>query len=268
MIHEKIKLNVEGSAEYAVMYTYFQQPSNELSIKKRPTVIVCPGGGYAMTSDREAEPIVIGMLNAGFNAMLVRYSTAPARFPTALLELASAFKYVREEGVKYGCDPDKVFAIGFSAGSHLVGSYGNFWGRPFVAEAMQCDTETLRPNGQILSYPVITSGPFAHDGSFRNLLGDLYESEKENHSLENSVNDNTPPTFLWHTQTDNAVPVENSILMVSALQEKKIKTEFHMFPEGVHGLSLCNELTANSPDHLVPSAAKWFDLAVDFLKSL
>lgn len=266
MLHEKIKLNAAGSLDYAYMYTYFQNLSPELPIKKRPTVIVCPGGGYVMTSDREAEPIALGMLAAGFNAMIVRYSVAPARFPTALLELASAVKYVREEGVNYGCDPEKIFIIGFSAGSHLTGSYGNFWSRPFVTEALGCDKEMLRPTGQILSYPVITSGPFAHEGSFRNLLGDRYDAEKEDFSLENSVTEDTPPTFLWHTQTDGAVPVENSLFMVSALQKQKIKTEFHLFPEGVHGLSLCNELTASAPEHIVPQAAKWFDLAVGFIK--
>ena len=268
MIHEKIKLNVEGSQDYAVMYTYFQNLSKEIPIEKRPTVIVCPGGGYGMTSDREAEPIVLGMLQAGFNALLVRYSVAPARFPTALLELATAVKYVREEGVQYGCDPEKIFIIGFSAGSHLTGSYGNFWSRPFVTEALGCETEMLRPNGQILSYPVITSGPFAHEGSFRNLLGDRYDAEKEDFSLENSVSENTPPTFLWHTQTDGAVPVENSLMMAAALQKQGIKMELHIFPEGVHGLSLCNELTASSPVHIVPQAAKWFELAVAFLKTL
>ncbi len=87
-------------------------------------------------------------------------------------------KYVREEGVKYGCDPEKVFTIGFSAGGHLAASYGNFWNRPFVAEAMNCPSELLRPNGQILSYPVITSGPFAHHDSIKNLLGEQYELRK------------------------------------------------------------------------------------------
>ena len=268
MIHEKIKLNVQGSQDYAVMYTYFQNLSDELAIKKRPTVIVCPGGGYGMTSDREAEPIALGMLQAGFNAMVVRYSVAPARFPTALVELATAVKYVREEGVKYGCDPEKIFIIGFSAGSHLTGSYGNFWSRPFVAEALGCDAEMLRPNGQILSYPVITSGAFAHDGSFRNLLGDRYDAEKADFALENSVSENTPPTFMWHTQTDGSVPVENSLMMAAALQKLGVKMELHIFPEGVHGLSLCNELTAHSEAHIVPAAAKWFELAVTFLRGL
>lgn len=136
MIHEKIELHVPGSADYAAMYTYFLDLSKEVPIERRPTVIVCPGGAYAFTSDREAEPIAMRFNAIGMNAVVVRYSVAPARFPTALLEVATAVKYVREEGVKYGCDPEKVFTIGFSAGGHLAASYGNFWSRPFVAEAM------------------------------------------------------------------------------------------------------------------------------------
>ena len=99
MTHEKIRLNVAGSAPSAAMYTYFLDLSPEVPIDKRPTVIVCPGGGYAFTSDREAEPIAMRLNAAGMNAVVVRYSVAPARFPTALLEVASAVRYVRETGV-------------------------------------------------------------------------------------------------------------------------------------------------------------------------
>ena len=268
MTHEKIRLNVAGSAPSAAMYTYFLDLSPEVPIDKRPTVIVCPGGGYAFTSDREAEPIAMRLNAAGMNAVVVRYSVAPARFPTALLEVASAVRYVRETGVQYGCDPDRVFLIGFSAGGHLAGSYGNFWNRPFVAEALGCDAELLRPNGQVLSYPVITAGPYAHRGSFECLLGDRCEAEKESVSLEYSVTKETPPTFIWHTQPDDCVPVENALLFVSALQKAGVKTEFHMFPEGGHGLSLCDRVTSNGAAQLLPKNAKWFDLAVDFLWSL
>ena len=90
MIHEKIKLHVPGSADYAAMYTYFLDLSKEVPIEKRPTVIVCPGGAYAFTSDREAEPIAMRFNAIGMNAVVVRYSVAPARFPTALLEVATA----------------------------------------------------------------------------------------------------------------------------------------------------------------------------------
>ena len=129
-----------------------------------------------------------------------------------------------------------------------------------------CESELLRPNGQILSYPVISSGPFAHEGSFRNLLGDLYDAEKDNHSQEFFVNEDTPPTFIWHTLTDEAVPVENSFKMVAALHEKKIRTEFHLFPEGTHGLSLATALTSGHDYQIMPHVAKWFDLAIDFVR--
>ena len=82
MTHEKIRLNAAGSAPSAAMYTYFLDLSPEVPVQKRPTVIVCPGGGYAFTSDREAEPIALRLNAAGMNAVVVRYSVAPARFPT------------------------------------------------------------------------------------------------------------------------------------------------------------------------------------------
>ncbi len=268
MTHKKIPLAVAGSSPSAAMYTYFLDLSPEVPIRKRPTVIVCPGGGYAFTSDREAEPIALRFNAAGMNAVVVRYSVAPVRFPTALLEVATAVRYVREEGVQYGCDPDKVFLIGFSAGGHLAASYGNFWNQPFVTQALGCAPAQLRPNGQILAYPVITSGPFAHHDSFHNLLGDRYEAEKDSVSLEKSVSEATPPTFLWHTQPDDCVPVENALLFVSALHKAGIQTEFHLFPAGGHGLSLCDRLTSNSETQMLPHNAKWFDLAVEFLWSL
>ena len=268
MHYETHKLSMPGSADYAKFTTYFFDVSPELPYEKRPTVIVCPGGGYGMTSDREAEPVAMAYNAAGINTVIVRYSVAPARFPTALLEVATAVRYVREHGPELGCDPNRIFVTGFSAGGHLTASYGNFWSRSFIAETLGCDSEVLRHNGQILCYPVITSGEYAHQGSFKNLLGEAYEAEKENHSLENFVNENTPPTFIWHTQSDNAVPIENSIFLLNALQKQGIKTEFHMYPEGVHGLSLCNHLTSKNPVMMVPHAAGWINLATEFVWSL
>ena len=250
------------------MYTYFLDLSPEVPIDRRPTVIVCPGGGYAFTSDREAEPIAMRLNAAGMNAVVMRYSVAPAHFPTALLEVASAVRYVRETGVQYGCDPDRVFLIGFSAGGHLAASYGNFWSRPFVAEALGCDAELLRPNGQVLSYPVITAGPYAHRGSFECLLGDRCEAEKESVSLEYSVTRETPPTFIWHTQPDDCVPVENALLFVSRAAEGRRENGVPHVPRGRA------RAFALRPRHLERRSAasaenaKWFDLAVDFPLSL
>lgn len=268
MIHKKLPLSVPGSASYAALYTYFIDQSPELPSSGRPTVIICPGGGYQMTSDREADPIALQYNAAGINAAIVRYSVAPARFPTALLEVATAIRYVRENAAACGCDPNKILISGFSAGGHLAASYGNFWNRPFISETLGCPCDLLKPNGQILSYPVITSGPYAHHGSIQNLLGERYEAEKEAQSLENFVSESTPPTFIWHTQADPVVPVENSLFFVSALQKAGIRTEFHLFPDGEHGLALCNAFTAARDSQIQPHVAKWMALAIEFIHAL
>lgn len=99
----------------------------------------------------------------------------------------------------------------------------------------------------ILSYPVISSGKFAHTGSFEALLGaDSSDPEKrKKQSLEFQVTTDTPPTFLWHTVTDDCVPVENSLLFFEALHKYKVPVELHLYPTGVHGLSLANEETCH-----------------------
>ena len=101
-----------------------------------------------------------------------------------------------------------------------------------------------KPNASILSYPVITSGEFAHRGSFNNLLGENADEKMlEIMSLEKQVKETTAPAFLWHTYTDAGVPVENTLLYAAALSKYKIPCEVHIYPEGPHGLSLISDET-------------------------
>lgn len=265
MLHEKVSLSLPGSEDYAALYTYFTNVSNEIPVGPLPTVIVCPGGGYQFTSDREAEPLALRFNAYGINAVVLRYSVKPAVFPTALLELAKTVEYVKTEGVKYGCDPDRIFTMGFSAGGHLAASYGDFWNRPFVAETIGCDPELLRIRGQLLCYPVISSGPKAHHGSIINLLGDAYDEKKDDMSLENFVTSDTPATFIWTTQDDDAVPAENSIYYVNALQKAGVKCEFHMYLSGPHGLSLADR-TCSAPERMRSAhVAKWITDCIEFI---
>ena len=89
---ERIPLGAQG----AYLDTYFLADSPELKAGAcRPAVVVCPGGGYAYTSDREAEPIALALCARGFHACVLRYPCAPARFPAALRALAEAVAWVR-----------------------------------------------------------------------------------------------------------------------------------------------------------------------------
>ena len=88
-------------------------------------------------------------------------------------------------------------------------------------------------------------------------------------SLEYQVNADVPPVFIWHTFEDQAVPVENALLMVSALRREGISTEFHMYPQGGHGLALATALTQTSDGRCVqPQCAGWIELAHTWLEGI
>ncbi len=97
-----------------------------------------------------------------------------------------------------------------------------------------------RPNGMILCYPVVSSGPVGHRPSFENLLGEQYEELAEAVSIERCVRAATPPVFLWHTADDTTVPVENALLLREALEARGVPVECHIFPHGSHGQSLAD----------------------------
>lgn len=239
--------------------------------RTRKTVLLCPGGGYEMTSDREAEPVALKLVAAGYNAFVLRYSVRPATFPTALVELATAMAMLREHAEEWHIQPDKIVVGGFSAGGHLAASLGVFWDSDYLEEQTGLTAACYQPNGLLLNYPVITSGEFAHRGSFEALLADRYTAGMlENLSIEGQVSKTTPSTFLWHTYTDDAVPVENALLFAQAMKRFDNPLELHIFPCGVHGLSLANTLSASAEQtHMLePDVEIWMELFLKWLAKL
>ncbi|NLL77029.1 MAG: alpha/beta hydrolase [Clostridiales bacterium] len=237
--------------------------------KKRPMIVICGGGGYGMVSDREKEPIALQFLAAGYHACLLEYSVVPNVFPTAAMELGSAVALIRDHADEWNIDPQKIITCGFSAGGHLAASLGVFWTKEFIFGPLGRKAEEIRPNGQILCYPVITSGEYAHRDSFVKLLGDKCEDEEQLElvSLEKQVTADVPITFLWHTVTDQAVPVENSIRFAQALHSHGVNFEMHFYPLGGHGLSLANEETSSKDlTELEPYCIGWIGLAKAWLE--
>ena len=178
MIYNTFELHQEGSLPGAHLVTYIQEYSEAMAINDRPLILLCPGGGYTRTSDREAEPMALKFLAMGYHAAVLRYSCAPAEYPTSLKELAYSIKFLREHAKEWHIDPHKIVVEGCSAGGHLAASLGVFWDEDFLAESQglsASEHELLRPDGLLLCYPVITSGEFAHRGSFENLLGSRQE---------------------------------------------------------------------------------------------
>ena len=247
MRNEQIKIQVEGSGKDVWLETYiWGDVMDGARNRKTPLVLICPGGGYAMTSNREAEPIALQFNSMGYQAAVLWYSCAPAVYPTALCEVAQSVKLIREHAEDWNVDAEKIIVMGFSAGGHLAASYGVFWNELWLTEKMQCDKQLLKPNGLVLCYPVISSKEeIAHQDSIKNLLGESYPEMKEQVSLEDKVGKHTPKTFLWHTFTDPVVPFWNSFRFAEALGKAGVPMEYHLYPQGGHGLSLANEQTAN-----------------------
>lgn len=270
MIIEKIKLETEGSLPEAHFVVYILDTPNELYVKKRPMIILCPGGGYERTSFREGEPIAMYFLQKGYHVGILRYSTAPAQYPTALLELGTAMGIVHKYAEEWKIDTSKIFVQGSSAGGHLAGCLGVFWDNPFLSKKLNIASRKLRPAGLILSYPVISSDEnISHRGSFQTLLGDKYITEKDSLSLENKVTEHTVPCFLWHTFEDQTVPVENSLRMAEALHRKGIRTELHLFQKGLHGLGSAGEESRRDDGSGVQEECQcWIDLAYKWMENI
>lgn len=275
MLHTIIKLDeifngLKEKGQGALLQTYIPDNSSEIEIgRRRPTIIICPGGAYSFASDREAEPVALRFVAKGYNAFVLRYSVAPHRYPQQLLELSATVAYVRRNAEAFHVDEEKIAVCGFSAGGHLAGSLGVLWQEPFIAQTLGINAGENRPDRVILGYPVITGGEFAHRGSFDNLLGQEASQEaRDQLSLEQLVSPSTPPTFIWHTFEDTAVPVNNSLIFAEALKAYEIPFELHIYTKGGHGLSLCDETTAG-PEHpglINPQAATWVKLVTEWMR--
>lgn len=217
-----------------------------------PCMMVLPGGGYAVVVPPEGELVAKEFNKRGYNCFVMTYTTnqtmrEPVR-DQAMNDLARAIRYARKNCDKYRIDPDKLYVCGFSAAGHVCASVCDYW-EELTDENPEYKDISCRPDAAVLSYPVITSGEFAHQDSFRFLIGaDIYDRTDDEakallnrYSLEKNVKDTTPPCFIWQTVTDNLVPVENSYLYAEALKKKGIKHAHHVFSEGWHGLSVSNE---------------------------
>lgn len=270
MIHEVITAEqfapaLAGSA--AVLKTYARPQEGFLAEQGgRWGVIILPGGGYGVTAKSEGEPVALAFLGAGMQAFLLEYSVAPARWPQQLLETAAAIAWLRAHGAEYGVAPDRIAVCGFSAGGHLAGCAANLWDHPAIQETLGLTGEQARPNAAILSYPVITMGEFGSGVTRANLFGDAPAAEET--SLEHSVTQRNPPTFLWATYTDGSVPVENTLLYANALRAKNVPFELHIFNKGPHAMGLATGESAWQEDHTEIRASVWHPLCVSWLKGL
>ena len=205
-------------------------------------VIVAPGGGYgALAMDHEGRQVAAHFNAMGVSAFVLKYRLGPRyRHPVQLGDAQRAIRTVRARAAEFGVVPGRIGMMGFSAGGHLTSTAGTHFdaGKPDAEDPIE--RASSRPDFLILGYPVISFDPaIMHAGSRRNLLGDNPDPALVTAlSNELQVTAETPPTFLFHTTADTAVPVENSVRFYLALRTAKVPTEMHVFENGPHGVGL------------------------------
>ena len=207
-------------------------------------IVICPGGGYGGLASHEGATYAQFLQQHGINGFVLKYRLGSAgyRHPIMLGDAARALRTVRANAKQWKIDPEKIGIMGSSAGGHLASTLLTHFdaGNPQANDPI--DRISSRPSLGILCYPVITLGEFTHRGSKRNLLGDKPAAELvELLSNEKQVTGNTPPTFLWHTVQDKAVPVENSLQFATALRKAGVPFALHVYQKGRHGIGLADK---------------------------
>lgn len=246
---------------------YLQESWKSAAIQSRPlpAIIICPGGAYSNVSDREHFPVAREFLAAGYHVFILTYSVKPNAINfEPLCQLAATVAHVRSHAQEWLVDPNRVAVCGFSAGGHLAASIGTLALTKEFRRIWQ-GSDNYLPDAMVLSYPVILANQFAHAGSIQNVSGAKIDSNTYRlFGLDQHVTKKTPPTFLWHTATDAAVPVENSLYFSAALSRENVPFELHVFPDGPHGMSTCTK-EVGSYD---PYNARWVGWSISWLNRL
>lgn len=230
---QEIILNEERNV---TLTAYVQDAEGEFGFSKRQAMLVIPGGGYAMCSDREADPVATAYLKAGYQAFVLRYTCTPkGKWPLPLGDYEQAMAQIMENAEEWHVDAGKIAVVGFSAGGHLAACAAT------VAEH--------KPAAAVLVYPAILKDicdlcqpgmPYPHE----------------------HVTSDTCPCFLVAARDDRTVDISNTLCMELALAEKGISFESHIYSYGGHGFSTGEDwINTNSVcprlPHWVPDSIEW-----------
>lgn len=225
--------------------------------------VICPGGGYGgLAADHEGRQVAKWCNGVGATAFVLHYRLGSKgyHYPTQLLDVQRALRFARANAETYGIDPRRIGIFGFSAGGHLASMAATLFDeQPAGGTDDAVDRVSARPDVAVLAYPVISLAEMhAHRGSRKNLLGPADTDElAATLSTDRRVTAKTPPTFLFQTDEDPAVPAENAVAFYLACRKQGVPAELHVYQRGPHGVGLAHG------DHVL---GRWSDLLRDWLR--
>lgn len=245
--YSKVRLweNVPGmetSIRDTILFAPKQKSTENTS---KAAVVICPGGSYHhLGLPHEGFASAKWFDSIGIVPFVLQYRVAYNchHHPQMLEDVQMAIKYVRENSELYGIDPEKIGAIGYSAGGHLVTMAGVYGGQRNELEKLGIQTEVpLRPNFVMPIYPVVSmQDDIAHRWSRKSLLGHRKYTQqlKDEYSMEMNIPDDMVPTYVLACRDDPVVLFENSVRLDRALTEKKIPHRFAVYEKGGHGFGM------------------------------
>ena len=296
MIIEKRALwGEEPTEQYPATYTtYLADPVPESTAGPRPAVVICGGGGFTHIAPHEQEPVALEFLNRGYQAFVLDYvtsSTGDVSYPHPQADLARMIATVRCNASAWNVDPERVVAIGFSAGGFICASLATGWKSGPFAGLTGARPEDLRPDAAILCYPVIDFAylrdqqtrdpridlrvPKTGGKTGRDLLNDFLSMVTGGEATDehlaricpsSSVSRATPPTFIWCAADDKTAPAAQVYPFATCLAEAGVPHELHVFNEGGHGLSVADRNTLSDNAERQAAVRAWVDLACAFLE--
>ena len=304
MIHDIVRLNESGTATLECFVLHNQISTR--ATKTRPAMVICPGGAYLKLAHREAEPVAARFLGMGYDAFILRYpvyvTSAPSapgelpqvdpasHYPEQLFSLMQAMAYVRRHAEEWDIDAARIYALGFSAGGHVVGSLAEHWDDADLLARGNFAASEVKPRGVVLCYPMVTAtlvqdtlaaaeaaagepGPnsvsLAQLAEVQTLAvfgkADPSEADYDALDLRKHVRPDMPRTFVWQTAADDTLRAYETADFVTALMRAGVECEFHLFQNGPHGISLADETTSSEARHVNAAAARWIELAQTWL---
>ena len=266
---------------------YLQDSSLEYQkLGDKPAVIICPGGAYIGITDKEAEPVALRFLAAGYQTFVLRYSIGAelARFPAPFIDAAKAIMLVRENAGRWGVKPDHICLCGFSTGGHVASILAATWQEEYLMKALNADNQLFKPNALILGYPLLDMYQFGRKNKDKShemqtlieiMFSAVYGTSIPSKSLmeewhyKNKITSDMPPIFMWITSEDSLVDVEEAFDFMKVLAANNVSYELHVFEKGVHGLSLGDQMVGYSEIEIrrMGNVYRWMELALNWLKN-
>lgn len=293
MIHKRIYISYTAYFETYIM----DSEINYRQFRKRPAIIIAPGGAYAVHARKESEPVAIQFMQKGYQVFILKYSIGSDRdhpekgilkyskYPIQVVEMFETIHKIKENADLWNIDINKIFLMGFSAGGHVCASCGVKWNNEEIIQKLSFvpKEKELKVNGIVLGYPFLVPNT-PEFTKLHQLEGVqkvqpimnyvLYQTDAPSQeqldqvNLLNYVSEETVPMFIWHSIDDPVIDSTNSTKFISKLLKKGVEAEYHLFGHGEHGKSLENTLTHMSDEEIDYDLNKWIELADCWIKRI